>query len=158
MSNWLKCQTAYKSGLGDPEYIRIGNDSNIEDMKYEWHHQYGDPEGFRQSKFEVLSQLPIHVLKDKTNEAHSKMGQWQKEFMKLDAEYQGRVSEAHRLIPREEFNDDDLYVYDKQTLQLIAQHGAKWVATQATAYIKRSLPEGQDMAKGYIAKSLGLWR
>lgn len=60
-------------------------------------------------------------------------------------------------IPMASFNDDDVYVYDAATKQLIRHvpHSAQEV--RDARYIGFRVMAGQAWAKGMAAKALGLW-
>jgi hypothetical protein len=58
-------------------------------------------------------------------------------------------------IPREKFNDDDVYVYDPETLRLVRVTGNKSVCAPVDLL---SPGEGLAAACGLKAKYLGLWR
>jgi hypothetical protein len=57
------------------------------------------------------------------------------------------------LIPRSEFNDDDLYCYDLATLELDHVIGAS--APRAFRYVP---PVGLQAERGLTAKRRGIWR
>lgn len=62
---YLKCTACFKHGLGIPEYIRLDEGETLESTKetqLEWHQTKGDPEGFRESKFEIVKFPPIESL------------------------------------------------------------------------------------------------
>lgn len=63
------------------------------------------------------------------------------------AEFQGdAISKIYR--PRERFNDDDWYCYNKATMELLWQ--------DHPASIHSPLP-GTAICRGMVAKNLGLW-
>ena len=53
-------------------------------------------------------------------------------------------------LPRSSFNDDDWYVYDTATLEIVQHYGSKSRRPQAQL--------GQCCVSGMSAKYLGLWR
>jgi hypothetical protein len=58
------------------------------------------------------------------------------------------------IIPVSRFNDDDYYVYNAESLELITSHGCKTYRFIDQVPVK----PGQAVAKGMRAKWLGLWR
>lgn len=58
------------------------------------------------------------------------------------------------IIPWASFNDDDWYVYNVESLELVRTHGSK-----TYQYLEQvPLKDGQAAARGMLAKNLGLWR
>lgn len=61
-------------------------------------------------------------------------------------------------VPVEAFNDDDLYVYNAKSKQLIRSFSCKDPQVIEAANVGFRVRAGQTWAKGMAAKSLGLWR
>jgi transcriptional regulator of NAD metabolism len=57
-------------------------------------------------------------------------------------------------IPASRFNDDDWYVYDKLTNEVLRQYSHR----AFTRYTLPQLPEHQVIARGMVIKHLGLWK
>jgi hypothetical protein len=56
------------------------------------------------------------------------------------------------------FNDDDVYIYDAATKELVRVVSSKDSQVRDSHYIGLRVNAGQSWATGMAAKSLGLWR
>ena len=70
---------------------------------------------------------------------------------------QSSVHDVKTLIPRSSFNDDDLYVYDVEALQLIRVYSCRDEIVRRIKHGFVKLPTGQKAEIGLSAKYLGLW-
>jgi hypothetical protein len=61
-------------------------------------------------------------------------------------------------MPVVSFNDDDLYLYNAATKQLIHQFSCADQQVKDALHIGFRVMAGQAWAKGMTAKALGLWR
>lgn len=66
---WLKCVPVFKHGYGQPEYRELESPDWVDDAKYEMRNEFGDPEGLREPKWEVLDVPPEDVLREKLKRA-----------------------------------------------------------------------------------------
>jgi len=61
-------------------------------------------------------------------------------------------------ITEDEFNDDDVYIYDAATKELITSWPSSSHEVQYARRFGFRIDAGQSWAKGMAAKHLGLWR
>jgi hypothetical protein len=61
-------------------------------------------------------------------------------------------------LPVSSFNDDDVYVYNAATKQIVRVIGSKDSQVRDSRYIGLRVQAGESWARGMAAKSLGLWR
>lgn len=59
--------------------------------------------------------------------------------------------------PCASFNDDDVYVYDASTKEIVRTISCKDQQVKDARYIGLRVQPGETWAKGMLAKSLGLW-
>lgn len=61
----------FSHGYGYPIYIDITKirDTDVDEIKRDYHERYGDSEGLRASKFEVVDKPPITWIKDELKSA-----------------------------------------------------------------------------------------
>lgn len=59
--------------------------------------------------------------------------------------------------PIASFNDDDVYVYNAETKQIVRTISCKDSQVRDSKYIGLRVNAGESWAKGMAAKSLGLW-
>ena len=83
---YLKCTACYSHGYSNPEYIRLDEGETLEsteETQLEWHQLNGDPQGLRQSKFEIVEFPPIESLYEESKRVASEIESLRYYKMKL---------------------------------------------------------------------------
>ena len=65
---------------------------------------------------------------------------------------------VEQCVPPLSFNDDDFYVYDAKTKELVRSIGCKSVDLFIVRTYGLEVKEGQTWGRGQSVKRMGLWR
>ena len=96
---WLKYNFCYAHGYGPDEYARIMNMDDVDEMKQEI---FGEGDGLRQPRFEIVKFLPDHVRREKIKETTATIGNIQRELERLKAEGLAAAIEGGQRLEAEE--------------------------------------------------------